>query len=62
MWIWSLLEQHFCNKNETNSGSFPYGKVDEFLQILLSKLNSSRRPKKIPFICLKCTSDILLFD
>lgn len=46
MWIWSLLEQHFCNKNETSVGSFHYGKADEFLQVLLSKLNSSPWPPK----------------
>lgn len=61
MWIWSVWEQ-FCNKKKTGGGSFPYGKADEFLKILLSKFNSSFWPKKVPFVCSKCTFDILLFD
>lgn len=47
MWIWSLLEQHFHNENETSGDSFYYGKADEFLKLLLPKLNSSAWPQKI---------------
>lgn len=29
--IWSLLEKHLHNKNETGGDSFHYGNADEFL-------------------------------
>lgn len=47
VWIWSLLEQHFHNENEAGGDSFYYGEADEFLKLLLPKLNSSAWPHNI---------------